>query len=48
MKIAIATNTLAGSGKAVKLAATIQAILTERKIYNLTNGANTLGVLCPQ
>ncbi len=32
MKIAIATNTLAGSGKAVKLAAAIQAILTERKI----------------
>ena len=32
MQIAIATNTLAGSGKAVKLAATIQAILTERKI----------------
>jgi diacylglycerol kinase (ATP) len=32
MKIAIATNTLAGSGKAVKLAATIQSILTERKI----------------
>jgi YegS/Rv2252/BmrU family lipid kinase len=32
MKIAIATNTLAGSGKAVKLAAAIQAILTQRKI----------------
>ena len=32
MQIAIATNTLAGSGKAVKLAATIQAILTEKKI----------------
>lgn len=32
MKIAIATNTLAGSGKAVKLAATIHALLTERKI----------------
>jgi YegS/Rv2252/BmrU family lipid kinase len=32
MQIAIATNTLAGSGKAVKLAARIQAILTERKI----------------
>lgn len=32
MQIAIATNTLAGSGKAVKLAATIHAILTERKI----------------
>lgn len=32
MKIAIATNTLAGSGKAVKLAATVHALLTERKI----------------
>ncbi len=32
MKIAIATNTLAGSGKAVKLAAAIQSILTKRKI----------------
>jgi diacylglycerol kinase (ATP) len=32
MQIAIATNTLAGSGKAVKLAAAIQAILTQKKI----------------
>lgn len=32
MQIAIATNTLAGSGKAVKLATTIQAILSEKKI----------------
>ena len=32
MKIAIATNTLAGSGKAVKLAAAIQTILTKKKI----------------
>ena len=32
MQIAIATNTLAGSGKAVKLAAKIQGILNERKI----------------
>lgn len=32
MQIAIATNTLAGSGKAVKLAARIQAMLTEREI----------------
>lgn len=32
MKIAIATNTLAGSGKAVKLAAKLLAILTQRKI----------------
>jgi len=34
MQIAIATNTLAGSGKAIKLAASIQAILTERKIVS--------------
>lgn len=32
MQIAIATNTLAGSGKAVKLAARLQQILRERKI----------------
>jgi diacylglycerol kinase (ATP) len=32
MQIAIATNTLAGSGKALKLAAAIQAILTQQKI----------------
>ena len=32
MQIAIATNTLAGSGKAVKLAKKIQAILTVKKI----------------
>ena len=32
MQIAIATNTLAGSGKAVKLAAKIQGILNQRKI----------------
>ena len=32
MQIAIATNTLAGSGKAVKLAATIQLILKEKNI----------------
>lgn len=32
MQIAIATNTLAGSGKAVKLASKIQGILTDRKI----------------
>ena len=34
MQIAIATNTLAGNGKAVKLAAKIQDILTERKIVS--------------
>ncbi len=32
MQIAIATNTLAGSGKALKLAAKIQQLLNERKI----------------
>jgi diacylglycerol kinase (ATP) len=32
MQIAIATNTLAGSGKAVRLASKIQGILTDRKI----------------
>lgn len=32
MKIAIATNTLAGSGKAVKLAARLQHLLTSRQI----------------
>jgi diacylglycerol kinase (ATP) len=34
MQIAIATNSLAGSGKALKLAAKIQGILNERKIIS--------------
>ena len=34
MQIAIATNTLAGSGKALKLAAKIEGILNERKIIS--------------
>jgi len=34
MQIAIATNTLAGNGKAVKLAAKLQGILNERKIVS--------------
>jgi diacylglycerol kinase (ATP) len=34
MQIAIATNTLAGSGKAVKLAAKIQQILKDKNIVS--------------
>jgi len=34
MRIAIATNTIAGSGKAIKLAKIIQGILTDRKIIS--------------